>query len=252
VLRLAVERFPNEGDKASVRRSDLDAMIEPRLVGVLSMLLHRDSPFLAGFQGGEQDSWTAPVDDRVVNYWDASSIDDFLRIRAEEMKSHPQLGWVVPRADEITPSTKVALAEPEQSAVPRIADGSSTATPGQLGVVRGERVWKLGDQLDRGGMGQVFEAEGSDGPAVISWSPRRPGRNGSCCSRTLKAFRTSSQSWIGASGTITGSWSCLGPTAHSVRIWRNTTPCPLTRHSRSSPISPTRSLASKGRSCTAT
>jgi hypothetical protein len=48
VRRLSVERFPKEGNEATIRLSDLDAVIEPRLVGVLSMLLQGDSPFLAG------------------------------------------------------------------------------------------------------------------------------------------------------------------------------------------------------------
>ena len=174
VLRLAVERFPKDGDESRIRRSDLDAMIDPRLVSVLSMLLQGDSPFLAGFQGGAQDDWTAPVDDRVVNYWEASSIDDFLRIRAEELRSHPQLGWSIQpsddaRADELVPD------ESERSAVPPIVYGPSTAVTEQLGMVRGERVWKLGAQLNRGGMGQVFDAEGSNPPSVVKLVPKAPG-----------------------------------------------------------------------------
>jgi eukaryotic-like serine/threonine-protein kinase len=42
-------------------------------------------------------------------------------------------------------------------------------------VVRGERVWKLGDRLNSGGMGQVFEAEASDPPAVVKLVPKAPG-----------------------------------------------------------------------------
>jgi hypothetical protein len=175
VLRLAVERFPKEGNEATIRRSDLDAVIEPRLVGVLSMLLQGDSPFLAGFQGGEQDDWTAPIDDRVVNYWDASSIGDFLRLRAEELRSHPQLGWSIPRVDDIGPIVDVPPDQSEYPAVIPAVDDPSSAASGQLGVVRGERVWKLGDQLNRGGMGQVFEAEASDPPAVVKLVPKAPG-----------------------------------------------------------------------------
>ena len=174
VLRLAVERFPGEVNEASIRRSDLDAVIEPRLVGVLSMLLQGDSPFLAGFQGGEQDDWTAPIDDRVVNYRTASSIDDFLRIRAEELRSHPQLGWSIPQVD-IGPIVDVAPDHPEYPAMIPAVDDSIPAASGQLGALYGERAWKLGDQLNRGGMGQVFEAEGSDPPAVVKLVPKAPG-----------------------------------------------------------------------------
>jgi serine/threonine-protein kinase len=170
-----VERFPKEGNESTISRSDLDAVIEPHLVGVLSMLLQSDSPFLAGFQGGEQDDWTAPVDDRVVNYWDASSIDDFLRIRAEELRSHPQLGWSIPWVDEIAPIVDVAPDESEYPAVAPAVNDASSALSRQLGVVRGERGWKLGDQLNRGGMGQVFEADGSDPPAVVKLVPKAPG-----------------------------------------------------------------------------
>lgn len=145
------------------------------LVGVLTMLLQSDSPFLAGFQGGEQDDWTAPIDDRVVNYWDASSIDEFLRIRAEELRSHPQLGWSISRVDDIGLIVGVAPDEYEYSAVIPAVDDPSSAASGQLGVVRGERVWKLGGQLNRGGMGQVFEAEASDPPAVVKLVPKAPG-----------------------------------------------------------------------------
>jgi hypothetical protein len=173
VLRLAVERFPKEGDESTIRRADLEALV-PRLVGVLSMLLQGDSPFLAGFQGGEQDEWIAPIDDRVVNYWDASSIDDFLRIRAEELSSHPQLGWSIARVDDAAPVVDVAPEESEYAMFPAV-EHLSTAESGQLGLVRGERAWKLGDQLNRGGMGQVFEAEASDPPAVVKLVPKAPG-----------------------------------------------------------------------------
>lgn len=175
VLRLAVERFPKEGEEATIRRSDLDAVIEPRLGGVLSMLLHSDSPFLAGFQGGEQDDWTAPIDDRVVNYWDAGSIDDFLRIRAEELRSHPQLGWSIPRVDVSGPIVGVAPNEPEHSAAFLAVDHPGHGSSGQVGEVRGEHVWKLGEPLNRGGMGQVFEADASDPPAVVKLVPKAPG-----------------------------------------------------------------------------
>jgi hypothetical protein len=175
VLRLAVERFPKDGDEATIRRSDLDAVIDPHLVDVLSMLLQGDSPFLAGFQGGEQDDWTAPVDDRVVNYWSALSIDDFLRIRADELRSHPQLGWSIPRVDDIGPIVNVAPHESEYSAVIPAIDNASGAGSGRLGVVRGERAWMLGDQLNRGGMGQVFEAVASDPPAVVKLVPKALG-----------------------------------------------------------------------------
>jgi hypothetical protein len=132
VLRLAVERFPKEGDEATIRRSDLDAAIEPRLVGVLSMLLQSDSPFLAGFQGGENDDWTAAIDDRVVNYWDASSIDEFLRIRAEELRSHPQLGWNVPLVDDIRRIVELAPDESEHPAVSPAVNDQAVPRPGNL------------------------------------------------------------------------------------------------------------------------
>ena len=174
VLRLAVERFPKEGDESTIRRSDLDALVEPRLVGVLSMLLQSESPFLAGFQGGAQDEWTAPIDDRVVNYWDAFSIDDFLRVRAEELSSHPQLGWRIPRVDDSPPIHDLSPAESDYATGTQWI-GDQTTASGGLGVVRGERVWKLGDQMNRGGMGQVFAAEGSDPPAVVKLVPKAPG-----------------------------------------------------------------------------
>jgi serine/threonine-protein kinase len=173
VLRLAVERFPNEGDEASIRSSDLEALVEPGLVEVLSMLLQAESPFLGGFQFGEGKQWMAPVDQNVVNYWEVQIVDDFLRIRAQELSSHPQLGWGFVDLDDYAPVDEVAVPEPEHPAPIRLVD--QRAESEQLGVVVGEHEWRLGVPLDRGGMGQVFEAEASEPPAVIKLVEKDPG-----------------------------------------------------------------------------
>jgi hypothetical protein len=199
VLRLAVERFPAEGEASGIRRSDLDGLVEPGLVDVLARILRDDSPFLAGISG-EDDAWFAPVDDRVVHYWDAQSVDDYLRIRAAELASNPQFGFpyrvraetdepaAEPAGEEFGDADSVAWDSEESEADEPIADAVASnaqqggsveyqsESPGdELGVVQGEHVWKIGDQLDQGGMGVVFEAASEDRLGVVKLVPKVPG-----------------------------------------------------------------------------
>jgi serine/threonine-protein kinase len=172
VLRLAVERFPEEGEASRIRRADLDGLVEPNLIDVLAMILRNDSPFLGGF-GGDDDEWFAPVDDRVVHYWDARSVDDYLRIRAEELARNLQFGYpyrVQPDAEE--PVVEVGGGDVRDDYP---TDDASEQLGDELGVVEGEHEWRIGEQLDRGGMGVVFEAASGDRLGVVKLVPKDPG-----------------------------------------------------------------------------
>jgi len=173
VLRLAVERYPKGTGEAVVRKHDLGGVVEADLVDVLSDVVYSEAPFLRAFQGGPEDEWVCPIDDSVVNYWNAATPDDYLRIRADEMRRSPQFGWG-------TTSLADAEASPLAYDEDEVLLASVEAGPGgelvmEVGVARGEREWQIGERIGRGGFGQVFAATSGEDEGVIKLVAKDPG-----------------------------------------------------------------------------
>jgi serine/threonine protein kinase len=171
VLRLAVDRYPKGGDEATVRRSDLPTLIDEELVGVLSGVLYGGTPFLS-FQGDPASDWTASIDASVVRYWNAETVDDYLRIRADELGQSPQWGWGVPSVggELVDPIDEV-----ESEVLPAQVSAAAAGPALEVGVVGGEREWQLGDRLGKGGFGQVHLARSGETEAVVKLVPKDPG-----------------------------------------------------------------------------
>jgi hypothetical protein len=64
----------------------------------LSEVFLREAPFYGGGvgAGGPEDDWSREISELVVNYWDTRTIDDYLRIRAQELSASPQFGFPPP------------------------------------------------------------------------------------------------------------------------------------------------------------
>jgi hypothetical protein len=95
-LCIARERYASEGegDPIVTRADILNRTVDTDpYVNALGEVLLREAPFLGGGPGTANDDWTREVTTSVVQYWDASDVDAFLRIRANELKVAPQLGW---------------------------------------------------------------------------------------------------------------------------------------------------------------
>jgi hypothetical protein len=101
-LRIAKERYGAESDEDPLlTRADIaqaKAADDP-YVNALGEVLLREAPFLSGGTGQADEDWTREVSDNVVLYWEAGDIEAYLRIRAEELRFQPQLGWEVPATD---------------------------------------------------------------------------------------------------------------------------------------------------------
>ena len=91
ILRLAVERYPGPADQAVIRRTDLAAN---GIADAQSWCSARSSPgrrhFWAVFRVARGTIGSVRWTTRIVNYWDVQTPDDYLRIRASELRSNPQ------------------------------------------------------------------------------------------------------------------------------------------------------------------
>ena len=147
-------------------------MAHEGLVAALGDVLYSNARFLTGWQGFPEDGWSCPVDDIIVNYWNAETVDDYLGIRADEMRRNPQFGWGTPRVD-------LALVDPIDEAelgVLPVAAPVAPAPPAlDVGVARGERMWEIGERIGGGGFGQVCAARSGDTEGVIKLVPKDPG-----------------------------------------------------------------------------
>ncbi len=94
-LRLAADRYAGEEERPSITRDDAarGTMLEDPYVRALSEILLREAPFLGSGSGGLEEHWSREVTDDIVRYWDARTAEDYLRLRADELRGSPQLGW---------------------------------------------------------------------------------------------------------------------------------------------------------------
>jgi TIR domain len=95
VLRLAVQRYEGSEDDPKITRRDLyhELGLAEDYVAALSEIVVREAPFLGNVEGGPDDDWTRTIDDSVVRYWEVQTPDDYLRIRASELRTNPIAGW---------------------------------------------------------------------------------------------------------------------------------------------------------------
>ena len=95
VLRTAVERFQGDGEPPVMTRDDLPARDSPdgTYRRALSEILLREAPFLGSGTGGPDDDWSREVTEDVVRYWDATSAEDYLQVRARELFAAALPGW---------------------------------------------------------------------------------------------------------------------------------------------------------------
>jgi eukaryotic-like serine/threonine-protein kinase len=187
VLRLAVERYRGADDAPIIRRSDLPQGPGGGFERALSDVLLREAPFLTAGSGQIDDDWTRDVTDAIVRYWDVQTPDDYLRIRADELRGNPQLGWGPwipsaaaeedPAGDEPGPEFIELIdldpdpAEPAKFGPARVSGAAATA----LDRARGQREWVIGEPLGHGGFGQVFAARSGTTQAAIKFIPKDPG-----------------------------------------------------------------------------
>ena len=99
VLRAAVERFQGDAEHPLITSSDLPGHGSPQqpYVQALSEILLREAPFLGSGSGGPGEDWSREVTEDVVRYWNVTSAEDYVRIRAHELFAATLPGW--PRLD---------------------------------------------------------------------------------------------------------------------------------------------------------
>jgi hypothetical protein len=84
LLRLALQRHSEPDARNRLCRRDVDALTrDSAQARLLSRIVLDDCPFL-GSGSSELDSWDREIDERVVEYEQARSIDDFLTVLAEQ------------------------------------------------------------------------------------------------------------------------------------------------------------------------
>jgi hypothetical protein len=174
VLRAAIERFQGDDEHPTMTRSDLPGYgsSQESYVRALSEILLREAPFLGSGSGGPDEDWSREVTEDVVRYWDITSAEDYLRIRAHELFAAMLPGW--PRADPLASSPNPEAADsavgPEISPASEIRDAfishasedkANVARPlAELLVKLGHSVWfdeqelvvgsHLSESIDRG------------------------------------------------------------------------------------------------------
>jgi TIR domain len=117
-LALARARFEADGEP-TLTSQDVGqlAVLSKAHPSALLEIVDREAPFLGSTTPqSSADMWVREVSTAVVNYWRAETIDDYLRIRAEELRRSPTSHW---------PAPEPAAAEPADVEEPH---------EGQLGV----------------------------------------------------------------------------------------------------------------------
>jgi hypothetical protein len=95
VLQTAIERYRGADEHPVMTLSDVaqTKTADDPFVRALSEIVLREAPFLGSSSESPDAGWRREITDDVVRYWDARSPDDYLRIRAAELRTSPHLGW---------------------------------------------------------------------------------------------------------------------------------------------------------------
>jgi hypothetical protein len=94
-LRLSVTRYqdsrvePLLSWKAVVANPELSV----KLWRATGEVLLREAPFLGNGTGDHHGEWVREVREEIVRYWDVETVEQYLCLRAEELRPLPQLGW---------------------------------------------------------------------------------------------------------------------------------------------------------------
>lgn len=97
-LSLARRRFEAAGDPI-LTSQDVGqlAVLSKAHASALLEIVDREAPFLGSTTPqSSPERWVREVSTAVVNYWQAETIDDFLRIRAEVLRRSPMWHWPPP------------------------------------------------------------------------------------------------------------------------------------------------------------
>jgi hypothetical protein len=97
LVTLAVSRYRISGSQASISVGDIEREFDiPRPSALaLSTCLFIELPFLGSTVGDESvgDGQAWEVREDIARYASVRTTDDYLRIRANEIRRHPQFGW---------------------------------------------------------------------------------------------------------------------------------------------------------------
>jgi hypothetical protein len=91
-------RFETDGEP-TLTSQDVGqiALLSTAHPSALIEIVDREAPFLGSTTPqSSADMWVREVSTAVVNYWRAETIDDFLRIRTEELRRSPTWHWPSP------------------------------------------------------------------------------------------------------------------------------------------------------------
>lgn len=162
LLHLALERFQGADETPVISRADAAhaTSADTTHVRALSEIVLREAPFVGSGTGSEDDDWTREVTDDVMRYAGVATIDDYLRIRADELRSLPHLGWAVTPAPRPAPTPTQPSAWRDVFLSHAGEDELVARALAQALVARGHSVWydeaelvigdSLSEHIDRG------------------------------------------------------------------------------------------------------
>jgi hypothetical protein len=97
LVAIAVSRYRTSGPRASISVGDIERELHIPRSGALALStrLFAELPFLGSTVSVEsaQDGEARDVREDVVRYASVRTTDDYLKIRANEIRGHPQFGW---------------------------------------------------------------------------------------------------------------------------------------------------------------
>jgi hypothetical protein len=130
LLRLATERYSaaESNGEPCIMRADLhDPLgLDVDVAGVLSEVVLREAPFVAGGHGGPDDEWRRDVSEDIVRYWNCKTAEDYLARRAKELSISPMFGWI-PSAASPSPGHELATPRVKET---EIIEPPPTPQPG--------------------------------------------------------------------------------------------------------------------------
>lgn len=97
VLSHAIARYKGADENPALSRSDIQQIASTAgvsWVALQHLVLERDAPFIGNTRAeSTSDEWVRDVSPGVVRYWEARDADDYLGMRANELRQSPQGGW---------------------------------------------------------------------------------------------------------------------------------------------------------------